>query len=106
MEKVDRIIVTKKEEKELNKLQRLFEIMGIDHKSMESRIKSLEESNKQKDEQIASLKRELTSSREINEKFINEKMKDISVNIQKSMTKDGSAKISFNFEGKKIDEKY
>ena len=106
MEKVNRIIVTKKEANELKKLKHLFEIMGIDPNAMESRIQSLEDSNKQKDEQIASLKSELASSKEANETFINDKMKNISVNIQKSMTKDGSSKASFSFEGKQIDEKY
>lgn len=106
MEKVNRILITKKEAKELKRIQRVFEIMGFDFEAIESRILSLENSIVNKDEQIASLKHELAASKEANEKFISDKMREISVNIQKSQANTVLPAKSFSFEGKKINEKY
>ena len=109
MEKVNHIVITRKEEKELKKLSRLFEIMCIDLPSIVSQVEGLKNENMKMQEEILNLKRELKSVKTENEKLINEKMKQISVNIQNSNAKDGASKKSksmFNFEGSKIDEHF
>lgn len=107
MEKVNHIVITRKEERDLKKIKRLFEIMGIDHASMEARLRGLEADSRKKDEEISSLKSELAASQEANEKLIRDQMKQISVNIQKSVAKDStSKKAPFTFEGNHINENY
>lgn len=107
MEKVNHIVITRKEERDLKKVKRLFEIMGIDHVSMEARLRELEADSRKKDEEISSLKSELAASQEANEKLIRDQMKQISVNIQKSVAKDStSKKAPFTFEGNHINENY
>jgi len=107
MEKVNHIVITRKEERDLKKVKRLFEIMGIDHVSMEARLRELEADSRKKDEEIASLKNELATAQEASEKLIRDQMKQISVNIQKSVSKDSAVKkVPFAFEGNHINENY
>lgn len=107
MEKVNHIVITRKEEKELKKLDRLLEIMGIDLVGMVTRIEALEKENESKSQEITNLKAELAKAKKENEDLIRNQMAQISVNIQKSTAKEGAGtKSMFNFEGKKIDEHF
>ena len=107
MEKVNHIVITRKEEKELKKLNRLFEIMGVDLNSMTSRIETLEAENELKSKEITALRKELADAKKENEELIRNQMAQISVNIQKSTAKDGvGVKSMFNFEGSKINEHF
>lgn len=108
MEKINHIVITRKEEKALKHLERLFEIMGIDLPKMVEKIEGLEAENKSLREENASLRKEVGSIREENEQLIRDEMKKIAVNIQRSTSKDGTGKQigKFNFTGKSIDETY
>ena len=107
MEKVNQIVITRKEEKELKKLNRLLEVMGIDLVGMVTRVETLEQENKSKSQEITDLKAELVKAKKENKDFIRNQMAQISVNIQKSIAKEGAGtKPMFNFEGKKIDEHF
>ena len=107
MEKVNHIVITRKEEKELKKLNRLFEIMGVDLDSITSRIETLETENEIKSKEIVNLRKELAEAKKENEELIRNQMAQISVNIQKSTAKEGvGTKPMFKFEGNKIDEHF
>ena len=107
MEKVNHIVITRKEEKALKELNRLFEIMGVDLDSITSRIETLEAENEIKSKEIVNLRKELAEAKKENEELIRSQMAQISVNIQKSTAKEGvGTKSMFNFEGKKIDEHF
>lgn len=107
MEKINHIVITRKEEKELKKLDRLLEVMGIDLVGMVTRIETLEKENESKSQEITNLKAELAKAKKENEELIRNQMAQISVNIQKSTAKEGvGTKSMFNFEGKKIDEHF
>ena len=108
MEKVNHIVITRKEEKQLKSLERLFEIMGIDPVKMASQIEKLESENKELREENTSLKTEIESIRKENADLIRAEMRQIAVNIQKSTAEKGTGAIvgKFNFQGKSIDETY
>ncbi len=107
MEKVNHIVITRKEDKELKKLNRLLEVMGIDLVGMVTRIENLEKENESKSQEITDLKAELAKAKKENEELIRNQMAQISVNIQKSTAKEGvGTKSMFNFEGNKIDEHF
>lgn len=108
MEKTNRIVITRKEEKALKKLGRLFEIMGVDLPSLCEKVEKLEEENISLRGENESLKEEIASVREENEKLIRSEMRQIAVNIQNSTANKGVGTVlsGFNFKGKSIDEAF
>lgn len=107
MVKVNRIVITKKEEKALKTLSRLFEIMGVDLDSLIEKVNSQEKEIESLNKEIVVLKDELKSSKEENIQFIKDSMSQIYINVQKANEKVGvNNKPGFSFEGKKINEEY
>ena len=106
MDKINRIVIAKKEAKALKSLSRLFEIMGIDLESLVNKVESQEKEIESLNQQVVALKATLKSSKEENVKLINESMTKIYANMQKVNKEAGGNKSKFSFEGKKIDEDY
>jgi len=107
MDKTIRIVITKKEEKALKKLKRLFDVMGIDPVAMSEKIESQEKEIASLKAENESLNKELKASKEENIKFIKDSMTQIALNVQKATQENGANnKPAFKFEGKKINEEY
>lgn len=108
MEKTNRIVITRKEEKALKNLERLFEIMGVNLPQLCDHVEKLESENKELRAENASLKDEIKSVKEENEKLITTKMNQIAINIQKATAEKGTGMPigKFGFRGKSIDETY
>ena len=125
MEQINRVVITRKEEKEVKKLERLFSILGIDYSKLSKEVKDLKEANISLHEEVRTLREEnenlkkeydgrfLAFSNEIEQKhkaheeLIRSQMNQIAVNIQKNTASNGSgSKSKFTFTGKAIDENF
>lgn len=106
MEKVNHIVVTKKEEKKINELRHLFELMGL---SLES-IAGIVEENKRLKEEISSLRAEQEAYQEEAKTYIQGELSKISVNVHNEVVK-SNEKVKKNietylFKGNRINESY
>jgi len=125
MEQINRVVITRKEEKEVKKLERLFSILGIDYPKLSKEVEDLKEANISLHEEVKTLREEnenlkkeydgkfLAFSNEIEQKhkaheeLIRSQMNQIAVNIQKSTASNGSgSKPKFTFTGRTIDESF
>ena len=107
MEKVEHIVITRKESKDLAKLQRLLEIMRVDPVKMAGEIIELQHEVNELKKKNALLEEDLKNTKTEMIELIRKELQQIAANVQKATAKEGSGnKANMNFKGKTIDESY
>ncbi len=111
MEKVNRIVVSKKEQKKLGELERLLGLLGYDL----SKIDEIKEENTALKAKVEALGRavedladEIKDGEKKNHEYIVEKLKEIATNLHnetaKAAEKNQQAIQTYLFKGSKINE--
>lgn len=100
------VVITRKEEKDLKKLNRLFEILGIDYSLLSQKVSDLKARIKVLEDENRTLKEKVETSSSANAQLIKSRMKEIEKNVNNKPSKDNTPLAMFNFKGNTIDEKY
>jgi len=113
MEKINRIVVSKKEEKKIKELNHLFSLMGIDFDSinerldsMTSTLKSVNADLERINEKIENMENQSASEREENKKFIQQELSNIAVRIKNETERTTQLMGDKLFKGSRINEQF
>lgn len=113
MEKVNRVVVSKKEEKQIKQLNHLFGLMGIDFDalnerldSMTSTLKSVNADLDRINKKIENMENQSASEREENKKFIQQELSNIAVRIKNETEKTTQLMGDKLFKGSRINEQF
>ena len=113
MEKVNRVVVSKKEEKKIKELNHLFSLMGIDFDalnerldSMTSTLKSVNADLDRINEKIENMENQSASEREENKKFIQQELSNIAVRIKNETERTTQLMGDKLFKGSRINEQF
>lgn len=113
MEKVNRVVVSKKEEKKIKELNHLFSLMGIDFDalnerldSMTSTLKSVNADLDRINEKIENMETQSASEREENKKFIQQELSNIAVRIKNETERTTQLMGDKLFKGSRINEQF
>lgn len=113
MEKVNRVVVSKKEEKKIKELNHLFSLMGIDFDalnerldSMTSTLKSVNADLERINEKIENMENQSASEREENKKFIQQELSNIAVRIKNETERTTQLMGDKLFKGSRINEQF
>lgn len=113
MEKVNRVVVSKKEEKKIKELNHLFSLMGIDFDainerldSMTSTLKSVNADLERISEKIENIETQSASEREENKKFIQQELSNIAVRIKNETERTTQLMGDKLFKGSRINEQF
>lgn len=113
MEKINRIVVSKKEEKKIKELNHLFSLMGIDFDainerldSMTSTLKSVNADLARISEKIENIETQSAETREENKKFIQQELSNIAVRIKNETERTTQLMGDKLFKGSHINESY
>lgn len=113
MEKVNRVVVSKKEEKKIKELNHLFSLMGIDFDalnerldSMTSTLKSVNADLDRINEKIENMETQSANEREENKKFIQQELSNIAVRIKNETERTTQLMGDKLFKGSRINEQF
>ncbi len=106
MEKVNRILISRKDEKKIQELEHTLSLLGV---SIDDIVDVLKE-NKSLKEEIASLKAELANAKQEAREFIQKELNQISVNVHNEVAKNSKGVQDsiekYLFKGSRINEQY
>jgi len=113
MEKVNRVVVSKKEEKQIKQLNHLFDLMGIDFDALNERLDSMTSTLKSVNadleiinEKIENMENQSASEREENKKFIQQELSNIAVRIKNETERTTQLMGDKLFKGSRINEQF
>ena len=113
MEKVNRVVVSKKEEKKIKELNHLFSLMGIDFDALNERLDSMTSTLKSVNadleiisEKIENIETQSASEREENKKFIQQELGNIAVRIKNETERTTQLMGDKLFKGSRINEQF
>lgn len=113
MEKVNRVVVSKKEEKKIKELNHLFSLMGIDFDALNERLDSMTSTLKSVNadldrisEKIENIETQSASEREENKKFIQQELSNIAVRIKNETERTTQLMGDKLFKGSRINEQF
>lgn len=106
MEKTKCIVITKKEEKALKLLNRLFLIKDIDFDVLSKKVEDVVSENEILKEKVAVLSKEKDNLKEELKKYISEQLERIAVNVRNETQKSAQLIGKDLFKGNHINEQY
>jgi hypothetical protein len=106
MEKTKCIVITKKEEKALKLLNRLFLIKNIDFDALSKKVEDIVSENEILKEKVAVLSKEKDNLKEELKKYISEQLERIAVNVRNETQKSAQLIGKDLFKGNHINEQY